>query len=280
MPLQSHTANVAPSVLDGIELIWVTSDHAFPRHAHDQFGIGWMVDGAHRSWSGRGAVEAARGDVITVNPNEVHDGLPVRGEVRSWRMMFVSPELVSELSGGTARGRELPRPVASDPILARSVRTTFGALSTDPADVAREAVVLLLADLFERDRRDDLSNAVATSCPMSAPIRRIVERIHDEADDPVSLAELAALSGMSRTSVLRRFRREVGATPSAYAMQLRVRRARALLMGGTPLADAALATGFADQSHLTRAFKRQFGISPGRYRTAIGSGNIVQDAGA
>jgi AraC-like DNA-binding protein len=80
---------------------------------------------------------------------------------------------------------------------------------------------------------------------------------------------LAALSGVSRFQLLRAFGREVGTTPYAYLLQRRVRLARQLLKAGQQPAEAAAASGFADQSHLTRAFVRQFGITPARYRAAV-----------
>jgi AraC-like DNA-binding protein len=61
----------------------------------------------------------------------------------------------------------------------------------------------------------------------------------------------------------------VGITPHAYLVQRRVRLARGLLAAGRTPAQAAAEAGFADQSHLTRAFLRQLGVTPGRYRAAL-----------
>jgi AraC-like DNA-binding protein len=85
----------------------------------------------------------------------------------------------------------------------------------------------------------------------------------------VSLAELAALSGVSRFQLLRGFAREVGITPHAYLVQRRVRLARQLLAKGQTPVQAAMQAGFADQSHMTRAFVRQIGVTPSRYQAAI-----------
>ena len=63
-----HHATAHRSALDGVEALSLASDRAYPRHSHDQFGIGVIAFGGHRSWSGRGAVEAGPGDVIMVNP--------------------------------------------------------------------------------------------------------------------------------------------------------------------------------------------------------------------
>ena len=103
----------------------------------------------------------------------------------------------------------------------------------------------------------------------SPPVMKAVRRLDAAPEVPTSLAELAALSGVSRFQLLRGFAREIGTTPHAYLVQHRVRLARRLLAAGRSAADAALLVGFADQSHMTRAFVRQFGITPGRYKAAI-----------
>jgi AraC-like DNA-binding protein len=65
--------------------------------------------------------------------------------------------------------------------------------------------------------------------------------------------------------LIRVFAKEVGLSPHAYQLQVRVHRARSFILDGVPLADVAARTGFADLSHLSRNFKRFFGVSPGRY---------------
>jgi quercetin dioxygenase-like cupin family protein len=70
-----------PCAFQDVQAVEARSRHAFPRHTHDSYGIGLIVRGAQRSWSGRGTVEAGRGNIITCNPGEVHDGVPI-GDTR------------------------------------------------------------------------------------------------------------------------------------------------------------------------------------------------------
>ena len=100
-------------------------------------------------------------------------------------------------------------------------------------------------------------------------VTRALHRLTDAPERPVTLSELAALSNVSRFQLLRGFTRAVGVTPHAYLLQQRVRLARRLLAAGRRPADAAAEAGFADQSHLTRAFRRQLGVTPARYRAAV-----------
>src|SRR5690606_41474193 len=103
-------------------------------------------------------------------------------------------------------------------------------------------------------------------------------------DDPaaaLSLADLAHASGLSRFQVLRAFARATGLTPHAYQLQRRIGLARRLIAGGAALSEAAAASCFADQSHMTRVVVRQYGITPGIYAGArCGACTRVQDARA
>jgi AraC-like DNA-binding protein len=80
---------------------------------------------------------------------------------------------------------------------------------------------------------------------------------------------LAALSGVSRFQLLRGFSRELGITPHAYLIQRRVLLAQRFLADGQTPVQAAIQAGFSDQSHMTRAFVRQVGVTPGCYRAAV-----------
>ena len=87
--------------LVGAEAVEARSHHVFGRHMHDQYGIGLILSNAQRSASGRGPVEASAGDLITVNPGEVHDGAPI-GADRHWCMLYFDPPML------VAAARDLP----------------------------------------------------------------------------------------------------------------------------------------------------------------------------
>lgn len=104
-----------------------------------------------------------------------------------------------------------------------------------------------------------------TTGPEHAAVRRARAHLLERWDQPVSLAELSAVAGLSRFELVRRFGADTGLSPHAFQTQLRVRRARRMLDEGVPPAVVAADCGFADQPHLSRAFKRLVGVSPGRY---------------
>lgn len=252
--------------ISGVDAMTMLTEHSFPRHSHDQFGIGVMTMGAQRSWSSLGKVESRVGDIIMVNPGEMHDGVPMGG-VRGWHIVYLDPGLVMrEVASEIATTGFEIRPVAQDPQLGGEILRFFQELSEPDLDhfAREEALLCFLMRVLQRHGMDGPRDANKTPSTVLA-----IQRLEDESENPVSLAALADLCGLSRFQLLRSFSREMGVTPHAYLIQLRVRKARRLLAIGKHPVEAALLTGFADQSHLTRAFVRQFGVTPGRYQAAI-----------
>ncbi|AGS22741.1 AraC family transcriptional regulator [Rhizobium etli] len=253
------------SALRGVEAVEAETPHSFARHTHVQFGIGLVSSGAQKSLSGRGVVEAEAGDIITVNPNEVHDGAPI-GERRSWRILYFDPEIVTGLSQEIGAGRsEIPHPVIRDAAIATRFETLFRAATTGAADglLCEELLLHLVADVMREDDGSD------ERPPVPSSIRAARDLIDEDPLAAVSLADLSRESGLSRFQLLRGFARATGLTPHAYLVQARIHIARRLIAQGTPLAEAAFASGFADQSHMTRVFVRKYGLSPRRYAGAF-----------
>lgn len=252
----------------GVEAVEAATSHSFDRHTHDRFGIGVIDQGAQRSLSGRGIVEAGAGDTITVNPGEVHDGAPIGDGGRSWRILYFDPALVADAVRDMTEGRtgsyEFDRPVRSGGTTAVRQGALFDALTTGAEALRWQELLLpLLAALRDGPGEAGRGNAVPDAI---GPARALID------DDPaaaITLADLATACGLSRFQVLRGFAKATGMTPHAYLVQRRVDTARRLIAGGVPLAEAAAAAGFSDQSHMTRIFVRKYGVSPGIYASAV-----------
>jgi AraC-like DNA-binding protein len=274
MTLPRGRVHMPRCAIAGVEATAAETAHAFPRHSHDRFGVGVIVSGGHRSASGRGLVEARANDAIMVNPGEVHDGSPLDERGRAWRMFYFEPSMLvaaaSELTGAAARELELTQPVAHDPLLKRLFERLFNVavVASDVTDdLAREAALLELFGHLVRVHATRPGRLPSTDA--WGPIARAKARIDDDPSSALTLADLAADAGMSRFQLLRGFAREMGLPPHAYRMQRRVVLARQWIAQGATLADAAAAAGFADQSHMTRAFVRLLGVTPANYAAAL-----------
>ena len=261
-----HVSHVLHRPMAGTEAMALQSEHTFPRHSHDHFGIGVISQGAQRSWSLLGQVEAGPGDVIIVNPGEVHDGMPLHG-ARSWQMVYLDPELLwQELCMERSCVDVVLKPLVKDHSLSHRLFQLFHAIHQARIETGflEETLLQCLMHLCHHHLL-----TLAFPPNITPTIQRAKQYLDDDPSHQTSLGELATLCGLSRFQLLRGFAREVGMTPHAYLMQLRVREARRWLAKGNSVADAAVMSGFADQSHLTRAFSRQLGITPARYQKAI-----------
>jgi AraC-like DNA-binding protein len=255
----------------GVQAVGAATRHSFARHWHEQYGVGIIDRGAHRSASGRGMVEAHAGDAITVNPGEIHDGAPIGDSGRAWRMLYFEPafilDAIDDMHERGSRVQEFPLPVINDARVAAIFARLFQAMTDGndkSSEIRREQLLLeLLGRLLSGSAR-------ATPARMApAAIARATDRIDAAPAAPVTLVALARECGLSRFQVLRGFVRATGFTPHAYLMQRRIDLARRLIARGAPLAEAADESGFADQSHMTRSFVSKFGVSPGAYAAAV-----------
>lgn len=257
------------SSIAGVDAVAASSRRSFARHTHDQFGIGVIERGAQKSHSCRGMVEAGPGDIITVNPAEVHDGMPIDDAGRAWRMLYFDPALIAEavydISGGKTKVGEFNGPVIRDAPIAASLRTLF-AIATGPAPRSSttlpEALLLTILASVTRAKHAETISRVPAS------VLRARDLIDDDPVSPITLQDLALHSGLSQFQVMRGFAKATGMTPHAYIIQRRIDIARRMVANGAALSEAAIASGFADQSHMTRVFVRKYGITPSAYARA------------
>src|ERR1700730_15248045 len=255
-----------PCAFRDVQAVEACSRHAFPRHTHDGYGIGFIVRGAQRSWSGRGTVEAGPGSIITCNPGEVHDGVPI-GSTRAWNMLYLAPPfvgaVVSDIREGAAAEFEFADPVIDKHTQVQAFQAAYGALTGRRADAGRahERLILLLAGLLHNKR--------PSSALLPPGLARAKARIDDDPTAPIALADLAHEAGVSCFQLVRGFAKLTGLTPHAYIVQRRLDAARAMIAAGATLANAAAACGFADQSHFNRTFVGRYGVTPGTYAEAM-----------
>lgn len=258
---------------DGVDLFRSgASTHRYARHSHEGFAVGVVEAGAH-AFAARGEVwTAVPGRIIIVNPDEPHDGGPaIRDAAYSYRMIYVDSGLLAAALDQTA-GRCMaaplfPESVVDDAALADRILRLHRRLEDMTTRLEREALLITaLVELSRRHGRTAPSHDSRRHSPRS--VRLALDYLSAHFAEDCSLSELAALAGVDRFQLLRAFRGCLGLPPHLYQTQLRLRHARRLMMAGEPTAMAAVAVGFADQSHLIRTFKAAYGVTPGEYLRA------------
>lgn len=93
-------------------------------------------------------------------------------------------------------------------------------------------------------------------------LRRCMEQLVDDCEQPMRLAELAATAGVHPVSLSRAFRRHYGVAPGVLQRRALLNRAARRLREGQAIADVAAQLGFADQSHFTRLFRLEYRCTP------------------
>lgn len=277
----SHRSDVVATSLPGVFVTQTDSARSFPRHWHGNYGLGVVDRGAQRSASGRGAVEAFAGQCMTHNPGEVHDGMPIGGTARRWRMFHIEPAALARLFGvSSSADLEWHSPVMDDEALRAALNHAFAASkameSSRQSSDSADSVLLEEALLMAVGRASPRTRSPHAAQPDGENLDIVVERLADDVKQAPTLDELAALVGTSRYALVRQFGRRHGLPPMAWLLQLRLQRARERIAAGWGLADTAVSCGFSDQSHLTRLFTRQFGYTPGSWRRATASQRLAR----
>jgi AraC-like DNA-binding protein len=254
------------------------TSHVYHRHSHESYSFGVTETGAQGFTCRNGSHVSGAGMVMTFNPDDPHDGHAAGDGGFTYRMVHIWPEFFTSLIGA---GRAYPlfrSPVIDDPAVARSLRELHIALTGPSDELERYERLTRTASLLVRhapvrtqarspDRR--IADRPIADRRIAARVR---ELIHDGyADADLTADQLAAAAGCSRFTAYRAFTQAYGLAPSDYQRQLRVRAARRLLTQGISPALAAAEAGFADQAHLTRWFRRYYGVTPGAYRAASGA---------
>jgi AraC-like DNA-binding protein len=237
-------------------------DHRFSPHRHDTYAVGCTLGGV-QSFDYLGAVHhSLAGDVFVLHPDEVHDGRPGTDAGYSYRIAYVLPALIA-MASGWDHLPFVPSPVSRNPILGRAVTAVLDLDMTDDDDLGQAEAIAALADALTMFADAPRSSATQVDVPK---MNRIREQIADLVPRRIGVAELEREHGIDRFALARQFRSLFGVCPRRFITLRRLDMVATSIRQGCELADAALAAGFADQSHMTRAFRNAFGMSPGQWR--------------
>ena len=236
--------------LCGSEVIHASfRQRSFAPHTHDTWTIGWVEQGANRFRRGRIEWVAGANMVCVVNPGEAHTG---GGDAMTYWNLMPSHALLAQVFPETPTDHLFLRDaVVSNVMTVAAVRCMFASLTSANSSLAQEqAVVEGLVGLFMNGERIAACDIRKDKVPSAARIAQDFIEAHLE--DTISLARLAAETGLSLFHFCRVFESTHGMPPAAYVRNRRVHWAKHLIKAGSSLADAATTAGFADQARFRR----------------------------
>lgn len=240
------------------------TDHVYPSHTHESWTLLLVDDGAVRYELDRHAHGASRAEVTLLPPGVPHDGRAQSAGGFRKRVLYLAAETL-----GTDRvGVAVDRPAFDDAALRARLSRLHGVLATegDPLE-AQSRLAFVLERLGQHLDRAVVGPPDVRDDALADRVRQLLDT---RVTEGLPLAEVAALFGVHPTHVVRAFTRRHGLPPHRYLTGRRIDLARRLLLDGMPAAEVATAAGFADQSHLTRHFRRMLGTTPVAYARSAG----------
>jgi AraC family transcriptional regulator len=231
-----------------------------PRHAHDYHCAGFLIDGLGGAELGRESWTVRPG-CLNVIPGGVYHVERFRSRRIRWRGR--PPEVRDARREARRHSRPELKASPANEIATRIYRELR--LADDASALSLHGLGLELLAVLAR------GSASAGESGRPAWIGRAEELLRASALEKLSLDDLAAEVEVHPTHLSRVFRRVFGVPVGEYVRRLRIDHATALLArDDLSLAQIASESGFADQAHFTRVFKRRLGITPGRYRVRLG----------
>jgi AraC-like DNA-binding protein len=239
---------------------------AFAPHRHDTYALGVTLSGI-QTFRYRGEQRYCfPGQGHILHPDETHDGGSATEESFGYRIIYIDPLLVQQALGGK------PLPFVPDPIVRR--RPLLSDLTASLRDIDEP--------LDEVEGIEIAVSVAGTLEALSSPVPRrpghlripsllrVRELIAACPAVPFSVKDFESIANLDRWTIARQFRAAFGTSPSRFRTMRQLDRTRLMINSGMPLSESALEAGFADQSHMSRMFKRAYGLTPGQWAAALG----------
>jgi AraC-like DNA-binding protein len=262
----------APDVMDAAMLKGQFVGHRYPAHSHDTHCVAVITGGALAVEVRHERRVCRRGDVIIIDADTVHSGIAADAGHWKMRVAHVQPDALaaySERLGLARRERfDVASSFISDDELSRQLYGVNWCSEVDD-DPFKRSEVLASAIIGLRARHATRAAGLPAVRREPALVHGIKNRLREDFHAQITLSTLAAEFRVTPFVLLRAFERETGLSPHAFQQQERVRHAMPLLRAGRPIAEVGARSGFADQSHFTRVFKQQTGVTPKVYQSAL-----------
>ncbi|MGC3000604.1 AraC family transcriptional regulator [Streptomyces sp. G35A] len=262
MPPERTVSAWRPRVPGVVEVFHARfTEYAYPMHVHDAWTLLIVDDGAVRYDLDRHEHGTPHDTVSLLPPHVPHNGAPATSDGFRKRVLYLDGTHL----GDDLIGAAVDRPDLRDPLLRQRVGRVHSALVRPGDELEAESRLTLVG---ERLRAHLRARGGAAETPRRDPVlaRRLRELLDERVMEGIGLREAAGVLSVHPAHLVRAFSGAYGIAPHQYLMSRRVGRARRLLLEGRSPSSVAVATGFYDQAHLTRHFRKLVGVTPGRYR--------------
>lgn len=238
----------------------------FPNHFHEHYVIGFVENGERCLSYRNKEYTIEQGSVLLFNPGDNHACVQSDNGTLDYRGFNISKEVMLDLSEEVTGKRQLPgfsRNVVCDEEAICYLRPLHEMVMNGVGEFGKEESLLFLISTLIQNYGQPFESCIP-ECRQE--IEKACEFIDKHFTERIYLDQICRHAGLSKSTLLRAFTKAKGITPYRYLETVRINEAKKLLQKGVPPLEAAIQTGFSDQSHFTNYFSSFIGLAPGVYR--------------
>lgn len=238
----------------------------FPNHFHEHYVVGFVEQGRRILSCRDKEYVIDKGNVLLFNPGDSHGCIQDDGMALDYRGFNIGTEVMLDLAKEVTGKRELPgfsENAVLDEEAACYLRPLHDMVMKKTDGFEKEEMLLFLISHLIQNYGQPFVNCIP-QC--RGEIQRACEYMEQHFAQHICLDQLCCYTGLGKSTLLRAFVKSKGVTPYRYLETVRINEAKKLLSQGAAPVEAAMGTGFSDQSHFTNYFSRFIGLAPGSYR--------------
>jgi len=238
----------------------------FPNHFHEHYVIGFVENGERCLSCRNKEYTIEQGSVLLFNPGDNHACVQSDNGTLDYRGFNISKEVMLDLSEEVTGKRQLPgfsRNVVCDEEAICYLRPLHEMVMNGVGGLGKEESLLFLISTLIQNYGQPFESCIP-ECRQE--IEKACAFIDKHFTERIYLDQICRHAGLSKSTLLRAFTKAKGVTPYRYLETVRINEAKKLLQQGVPPLEAAMQTGFSDQSHFTNYFSSFIGLAPGVYR--------------
>lgn len=265
---QSNIQFLISQQLGGIKISrGIDVQHKFPVHTHDSYCIGIITKGLRTGFLNTKYTTIHEGQIFILNPGEPHSCETQANSGHDYLVISIPQTFFQSNYYQTETTWSIPhfkKNIIQDHLLCQNIYNWYFSIThTIQLEKKKSLLISLLMNLIVQYSEKN-SNATLYEDNYFR-ILEVIEYIKDHYDEKISISKLAHIANLSPFYFCKVFHKIIGLSPNSFQIQTRIKKACNLILKGESLADIAIHTGFNDQSHFYRFFKRNLGLTPLQY---------------
>lgn len=238
----------------------------FPNHFHEYYVLGFVESGNRYLTCKNKEYTINTGDLVLLNPLDNHTCEQIDNTPLDWRCINIKEDIMRRMAEEITGSEYLPKFTST--VVAHSEAVTVlkelhEMMMDERSDFKKEEAFYFLIEQLITGYTEPIADTLTEA---SMEIQKACDYMENNYAEMIALDDLSKVSGLNKYTLLRSFTKQRGITPYQYLTTIRINKAIKLLKAGASPIDAALQTGFTDQSHFTRFFKNFIGLTPKQYQ--------------